>query len=164
MLCSQEKPEIVFDCWTSRASAIQTHHFATIVCLAIEFEKIQKCRTIRKDLSALRCTKMQDTFTAQLKEVVVGQCTVLTLDAHSQIILDAFGKAATCLPDMQAVPKRPWVSAKILQLIAERNYMRRHHNYVEEKYLSKLIRASAKNDKQIFLHEELTNGNWNVVK
>ena len=30
--------------------------------------------------------------------------------------------------------------------------------------MSKLIRASAKNDKQIFLHEELTNGNWNAVK
>ena len=96
VLCSQEKPEIVFDCWTRRDSAIQTHHFATIVCLAIEFEKIQKCHKIRKDLSALRCTKMQDAFTAQFKEVVVGQCTGLSLDAHSQIILDAFGKVATC--------------------------------------------------------------------
>ena len=77
--------------------------------------------------------------------------------------MDAFGKAATCLPNLQAVPKKPWISAKTLELVMERDDRRRHHNYVEEKDFSKLIRASAKHDKQVFLHGELTNGNWNAV-
>ena len=95
---------------------------------------------------------------------MVGKCSGATLDVHAQVVMDAFGKAATHLPDICAVPRRPWISAKTLQLIAERENMRRCHNFVEEKYLSKLIRAYAKNDKQVFLHEELTQGNWNVVK
>lgn len=63
VLCSHEKPKMVFDRWTNRASTMQNHHFPTIVCLGIEFGKVHKAHNIRKDLLALRCTKMQDVFT-----------------------------------------------------------------------------------------------------
>ena len=38
------------------------------------------------------------------------------------------------------------------------------HDYPEELRLNRIIRASAKHDKGIFLQEELIDGNWGVVK
>ena len=64
----------------------------------------------------------------------------------------------------EAEPKKPWVSAKTLQYISDRNVARRDHDYPEELRFNRIIRASAKHDKGIFLQEELIDGNWGAVK
>ena len=42
--------------------------------------------------------------------------------------------------------------------------MRRNHNYVEESKINKLIRISAKHDKQVYLEVELSTGKWDAIK
>jgi len=44
------------------------------------------------------------------------------------MINDAFGDAAKVLADVEVEPKKPWISAKTLQYISDRNGARRDHD------------------------------------
>jgi hypothetical protein len=40
VLCSQDNPDLVFDCWTIWTDAFQSHHFPIILFLCLNFEKV----------------------------------------------------------------------------------------------------------------------------
>lgn len=164
VLCSQDNPELVTDCRTYRTDALQSHHFPTTLSLRLNFEKIPRSGKPRKALSTLREAYTQDLFADNFNAYSAEGDDGVLLAEHELKIKKAFGDAAKVLPDVVLEPKKPWISAKTLQYISDRNGARRHHDYPEELRLNRIIRASAKQDKGLYLQEELTHGNWKAIK
>ena len=164
VLCSQDNPDLVLDCWTIRTDALQSHHFPTILSLRLNFEKVSRSTKPRKALTSLREAFTQSLFADTFNASLVGADNLAFLADHEVKINDAFGDAAKVLPDVEVEPKKPWISAKTLQYISDRNGARRDHDYPEELRLNRIIRASAKHDRGVFLQEELKDGNWGAVK
>ena len=72
--------------------------------------------------------------------------------------------AARSLPTQAATARKPWISDKTLEHIASRNLARATGNHCLEASLNKLIKQSAKHDRNKWLEEQLESGDWTPVK
>ena len=141
--------EMVCDCWTLRTDVLQSHHFITIAQVFVSLEQKPKDNKSFKNVAALRNQEHRDEFySAFVQHMAVKHGNDQSLDTHAENISGAFESGTNTLPKQEVTAKRPWISEGTLALIQQRNTQRRHGDYEEECKLNKLVRASAKKDRQ----------------
>ena len=159
VLCGQNNTDMVVDCWTSRTDALKSHHFITIAEICISFTQKAKVQKSFPNVSALRNKCNRDEFYgAFVQHLTLQRKEQENLDVHAEHISDAFKVGIETLPKKELTAKRPWISEGTLDLIQRRNAQRHSGNYGEECRLNKLVRDSAKNDRQKFITEDIGNG------
>lgn len=154
---------MIYDCWAYRGFALNSHHFPTILCVDVKFQKDQKLIQPRKNISSLKDPCAREYFYEAFSQLLVG-FGAHNLDEHEQQISRAYKGASSTLPCCVAKPKKPWISDHTLGLITERNTKRRIKDCAGEKILHKKIRDSAKMDRRRYLHDELASGGWAAIK
>ena len=61
-------------------------------------------------------------------------------------------------------PKKPWISDRTFSLINERNNLRKHGLYIEEKMKTIEIKRAVKIDKTRWIHSQIASGDWSKIK
>ena len=68
------------------------------------------------------------------------------------------------IPKMIVLPKRPWISSKILLLITLRNQPWANQIFDDEKLCNQQIKSQAKEDRRIWLENMLHTGDWDSIR
>ena len=105
VLCPQENQDMVYDCWTCRDFALNSHHFATIIAVDVKFQKHQKVLRPRKSISCLKDPSTCQRFYEVFSQSMSGFTAHNDLDAHEQHISEAYKGASNTLLCCVAKPK-----------------------------------------------------------
>ena len=165
VLCGQNNADMIQDCWMSRTNSLRTHHFITFADVCIHFEQKPKISKSFIDVGTLRNQSTCDDFYCAFNNHMESkQNEHVNLEAHAQHISDAFQMGSHTLPKQDITEKRPWISGNTLDLITQRNAKRSEGDYAGECRLHKMVRGSAKADRQKYLNDEIAIGSWAAVK
>jgi hypothetical protein len=85
-----------------------------------------------------------------------------TLSSHITNALKAAEESA--IPEMRAVPRRPWIRQPTLDLVNERRLARAACDYAEEARLHKAVRKEASRDRAAWLTELAGQGTWAATR
>ena len=106
VLCPQQHPDLVYDCWSCRKHTLQSHHFALIVAVRILFPKCGKKRNEYKDAQALQNKTMRETFCTSFNHHMNPKANTLSLECHVECVNDAFNIALNVLPVFKICTKK----------------------------------------------------------
>lgn len=152
------------ECWSTRAAALNSHHFLTCATLGLAFQRTSRTRPPKKNTSALRDPIVKNMFTRKFMEAAASSPTPTSLEAASARVDQAFAAAAEELPLETKTPHRPWISEATFALIQKRNACRLCGAAEEEKLLNKRIRQAGRQDRANWITSNLSGGSWGAIR
>ena len=150
---------------SNRNIALSSRHSIVIADFEIDLaRKVQGTTQARLDLSSLCQEPTQSLFLQSVEKkldecVLVGgqNCTSTQVTNFTDAIKSS---AHEVLPKVELTARRPWISARTLKYIRERNMARQLCNQDLEKTCHKLVKSSVKQDRTTWLHTLLATGSW----
>ena len=133
ILCDRQDLDLVQDCWTCRTSALQSHHFPTIINLETNFEKEVSEKHVHREIPKMEDTETRINFANVFNHVMCSSYEKHNLEAHAKQVSTAFVSASEILPQQSITKKRPWISENTLRLIVERSTARHDNKYIAGK-------------------------------
>eukprot|EP00959_Pyramimonas_sp_CCMP1952_P442841 9270417-Pyramimonas_sp.AAC.1 len=120
------------------------------------------------DTKALQDESVQRQYISHFVGEWQKQPAQTSLDEHAAAVSRCMlESAAACIPAQQASRLRPWISDRTLHLIDERNTARQRGMAISttpERQLNRMIRQSAKADKNRWLTEGIESNGWDMIK
>ena len=155
---------ILVSCWSCRSEGLASHHFASIVELALSFDSSSPERKSQPDRKQLRDLDVRLDFASKFNAAVEASAGAQSLEEEAARVSTAFAAASEVLPKIKIVANRPWTSSETLSLIRERDICRRKGDFEREKLLNKDVRRAARTDRRHRLEEEVASGSWSSVR
>ena len=154
--------------YSDMSLVLASHHFVVIADLQVAVSKnVQKhARQPHFCISGLHDEEIANRFAALFDDNMAGhEKHDNSPDALLHAISNAFRDAAeSCLPRRAKVAKRPWISTNTLELLEKRDVARTRGDTTGERSLSKQIKHSVADDREIWLNQLLQSGDWGEIR
>ena len=164
-LCDGAALSKLGDLRSSRTACLATNNYLLACAILSATKEPSKSRVLtRSDRTALRSEGTTKYFTEAFCDHVqtCGE-NYLSLESRWATTVAAVLAAEGQLPARKKAPNRPWISEETMKLIDLRMAARSLNNGEEEKRLHKLVRRSARKDKDNWLNAVITDGGWKNV-
>ena len=160
------------DIGSHREEPLASHHFLLGASIACGVQERQVGRELEKsaklDRARLEHKEIAEAFRSSFQQSlapIVPERQGIDVNATCWTITKGFNDAAKIqMVNAEVVQKRPWIRQQTLDLISDRKRARVANNWVEEQRLSKMIRASARNDRRCWLSEIAGSGSWHKLR
>ena len=154
--------------YSDMSLVLSSHHFVVVADLQVAISKnVQKhARQPHFCISSLHDEEIANRFAALFDDNMAGhEKHDNSPDALRHAISNAFRDAAeSCLPRRAKVAKRPWISTNTLELLEKRDVARTRGDTTGERSLSKQIKHSVADDREIWLNQLLQSGDWGEIR
>lgn len=167
LLCPQDCINKINSCYSDRLVALSSHHFLVKASINMQLDRTTSSNEFTKHAYGALCDpRIRDQVLSKFKTEYMGSRSNLQLNAQDYYdsMLTAYTSAIQELPEIKSKPKRPWISDSTLQLIDQRSEARRTKNQEWEKRLTKEIKFSVKMDRNRWLIDLASTGNWDDLR
>lgn len=168
ILCAKEWLPEAGQIESIRAAGLASHHFLVRGCMGGSLARLCRKQALHKHPRALKNHKTATAFVDAFVAVIPDSGDFpdgMQLDEAADQCLGAFKHAAAAaLPEGLAWAQRPWISAKTLAFINQRNEAKAQHNEAEKRRLGGDIKKSVKADRAAWLDEVIKEKRWEEIR
>ena len=155
----------VLDITSHREAVISSHHFLVSCSLNISIpKKANKSLTRKLDIACLRdkhtATLYAQAFASRISSYDIDDNQISLDDLNNKLETSFHEAAFNTLRSTEFKAKRPWISVSTLQLIKRRHEARSIGDIESQRYLQKLVRQFVKKDREIYLKNLVSSGDW----
>ena len=166
-LVGQEWQDTVLNIHSSGEAALQTHHYLVLVEIGLNLEhRLPRRRQAKWDASALSIPSVQLFFTDKFChhwDQLASQPSDDLNDRADSLQKAMLLSAQQSIPCRQACQKRPWITARTLELIELRDGARANNQVALMQAFQRQIRLAAKADRRAWLNELTCTGAWAAI-